>query len=109
MADKTASKTPAPAPKAAAPSTKTSEAPKAGEKKPTANKRRPGPQILEQKTVEKPRWTLKRVQRIARRFETVALWSEGHPSSWKAAVAFGWDKKVELKGTKQARQLPRAG
>ena len=108
MAEKL-NKTVAPVPKAAAPAPKAAESSTTAEKKPSATKRRPAPQILEQKVVEKARWTFQRVQRIARRFETIAAWSEGHPSSWKAAVAFGWDKKVQFRGSKQPGQLPLAG
>ena len=78
--------------------------------KKTAAKKRPVVGVTgETQRPQKVEWTLKRVQKYAHRFDSIIDWSEGHPSSWKAALARGWDKKVAFKSSKQTRSLPLAG
>lgn len=73
------------------------------------------------------RWTLEACMKAAKRFDTVDAWSKGFPSSYKAAVARGFDKqcmahmtsgkatvkKVAPAAAKKAapapKKLPRAG
>ncbi|MEI8026635.1 MAG: hypothetical protein WCI18_09825 [Pseudomonadota bacterium] len=79
------------------------------EKKTVAKKRPVVGVTGETERPQKVEWTLKRVQKYARRFASSKDWSESHPSSWKAALAHGWDKKVAFKSAKQTRSLPLAG
>jgi hypothetical protein len=82
---------------------------KAPAEKKTAPKKRTVVGVTgEAKRPEKAEWTLKRVQKYARRFTSASEWSESHPSSWKAALAHGWDKKVAFKSVKSTRSLPLA-
>lgn len=77
--------------------------------KKTAPKKRPVVGVTgETERPQKVEWSLKRVQKYAHRFESTKEWSESHPSSWKAALAHGWDKKVAFKSAKQTRSLPLA-
>lgn len=77
--------------------------------KKTVAKKRPVVGVTgETERPQKVEWTLKRVQKYARRFASPTEWSESHPSSWKAALAHGWDKKVAFKSAKQTRSLPLA-
>ena len=72
------------------------------------------------------RWTLEACMKAAKRFDTVEAWAKGFPSSYKAAVARGFDKQcsAHMTGTKSnvkkvvpaaakkvapAKKLPRAG
>jgi len=46
-------------------------------------------------TVKKPKWTLQRCRKIARRFDSVKQWQFGAPSSFKSAEAHGWVDTIE--------------
>ena len=39
------------------------------------------------------RWTIENCQKAAKRFATIESWSEGAPSSFKAASAHNWVKQ----------------
>jgi hypothetical protein len=92
------------------PVAKAPEAQKSEGKKTGPKKRPAGPVGVETKRVEKTAWTLERVKKFARRFESAAAWSEGHPSSFKSARAHGWDKQATFKSNSSpVRQLPKAG
>jgi hypothetical protein len=39
---------------------------------------------------KKSKWSLERCQKVAKRFESVAAWEAGAPSSYKSAAAHGW-------------------
>lgn len=49
------------------------------------------PQQHGQRQKKKSRWTMETCMKAAKRFQTREEWQHGHPSSWKAAMAKGWD------------------
>ena len=49
------------------------------------------PQEHQKKEKKKSTWTLQRCQKAARRFASREDWEKGAPSSFKAAVARGWE------------------
>lgn len=51
------------------------------------------PQEHARKEKKKSRWTLATCMNASKRFATREEWSKGAPSSFKAAVAKGWDKE----------------
>jgi hypothetical protein len=92
------------------PVAKAPEAQKSEGKKPAPKKRAAGPVGVESTRAEKPAWTIERVKKFARRFESKQAWAEGHPSSFKAALSHGWDKQATFKSSSSpVRQLPKAG
>ncbi len=64
------------------------------------------PQEHQKREKKKSTWTLQKCQKAARRFSTREEWERGAPSSFKAAVARGWDsectKHMKGKGRKSA-------
>ncbi len=61
------------------------------EAKPAATESAGSPQLSQKKEKKVSRWTQETCKKSALRFQTRQDWSVGHPSSYKAAVAKGWD------------------
>lgn len=76
--------------------------------KDTAKKKESGtPTQNSRETEKKPKWTLQRCRKIARRFDSVKQWQFGAPSSFKSAQAHGWVDAIEdqvWKNPQPARQ-----
>jgi hypothetical protein len=49
------------------------------------------PQESQKREKRKSPWTLEKCQKAARRFASPEEWAQGAPSSYKAAVARGWE------------------
>ena len=49
------------------------------------------PQEHQKREKKKSSWTLEKCQKAARRFASPEEWSRGAPSSYKAAIARGWE------------------
>lgn len=63
----------------------------------------------ELKTDKKPKWTLQRCQKFARRFGNEEQWRSGHPSSYKSANHHGWVADcLAVQGQKTHQPLKKA-
>ena len=60
------------------------------------------PQAHSQRENKVSRWTLEACMKAAKRFDSVDAWKHGFPSSYKAAVARGFDKQCSAHMTGKA-------